>query len=402
MKRIAGSFTRPKGFLVGSAACGLKSGKDARDVIVFASDVEAAAAAVFTTNPVCGAPIIVNRQRITAGRARAIVVNAGNANVCTGARGIADAKRMAADTARRLSIDPQRVLVASTGIIGERLPMKRIRAGVRAACDDLGRSLRHDRLAARAILTTDLAPKECAVTCRMGGATVTVGGMAKGSGMIAPNMATLLAFVSTDCLIDGRLLGRALRQVNDDTFNCVTVDGDRSTSDSVFLLANGCAGNRKLSRKGAGLAMFEKALRVVMEKLAKDVAADGEGATKLVEVVVTGARSASDAHAAALAIAESPLVKTALFGQDPNWGRIVAAAGYSGARISPERMRLSLGGKCILRNGRAAAAKRDFANIMRRKTIRIEIDLGVGRATRTVWTCDLTNGYIKINAHYHT
>lgn len=402
MKRIAGSFTRPKGFLVGSAACGLKSGKDARDVVVFASETDAAAAAVFTSNPVCGAPVIVDRQRIGSGRARAIVVNAGNANVCTGTRGIADAKRMASDVAQCLSINPERVLVASTGIIGERLPMKKIRAGICAACDNLGRSLKHDRLAAGAILTTDLARKECAVTCRIGGATVTVGGMAKGSGMIAPNMGTLLAFISTDCLVDPPVLARTLRRVTADTFNCVTVDGDQSTSDSVFLLANGCAGNRKLSRKGAGLPTFEKALHTVMEKLAKDIAADGEGATKLVEVVVSGARSVSDAHAVAKAIAESPLVKTALFGEDPNWGRILAAAGYSGAMIAPDKVRLSLGGKCICRNGRAVGAKQNFAKIMRRKTIRIQIDLGLGRAGRTVWTCDLTGGYIKINAHYHT
>lgn len=402
MRRIPGSFTRPKGFLVGSAYCGLKSGPNARDVVVFASEVDAAAAAVFTSNPVCGAPVVVDRERIRSGRARAIVVNAGNANVCTGARGIADAQRMTADVARCLSIAPERVLVASTGIIGERLPMKKIRAGVRTACDSLGRSLRHDRLAAAAILTTDLARKQHAVTCRIGGATVTVGGMAKGSGMIAPNMATLLAFISTDCLIAPALLARTLRRINENTFNCVTVDGDQSTSDSVFVLANGCAGNTKLSRSGADLATFEQALHAVMEKLAKDVAADGEGATKFIEVIVSGARSASDAHVAAMAIAESPLVKTALFGQDPNWGRIIAAAGRSGAKIAPEKVRLSLGGKCICRDGRAVGAKRDFAKIMRRKTIRIDIDLGVGRATRTVWTCDLTDGYIKINAHYHT
>ena len=402
MQRIKGSFSRPKGFLVGSAAAGIKTDKTAHDVAVFASEVEAAAAAVFTTNPICGAPVMIGRERIKARRARAIVVNAGCANVCTGKRGMRDGERMAAIVAKHLNADPQRVLVASTGIIGEHLPMEKIVPGVNAACNAMGRSLRCDAAAARAIMTTDTRPKESAVCETIGGVAVTMGGTAKGSGMIAPNMATMLCFLSTDCRIDARLLDAVLRRVNNDTFNCVTVDGDRSTSDSVFLLANGCADNRRISRSGRDLDAFETALSLLRETLAKAVAADGEGATKFVEIVVRGGRNARDAHVAAMAIADSPLVKTALYGEDPNWGRIITAAGYSGAALAPEKIRLSLNGKCVYRQGRPVAGKKGLAARMRKREIRIEIDLGAGNATRTVWTCDLSHKYVDINAHYHT
>ncbi|MFH0964790.1 MAG: bifunctional glutamate N-acetyltransferase/amino-acid acetyltransferase ArgJ [Planctomycetota bacterium] len=402
MDEIAGSFTRAKGFLAGSAGAGLKTAAGALDIAVFASEVDAGAAGVFTTNRVCAAPVIVSRKKLAKRRARAIVVNAGNANACTGKEGLRDAERMAARAAEKLGVSAEKVLVASTGVIGRRLPMDRIIHGIGAAVDMLGSTLQHDSDAARAIMTTDTVPKEAAAQERIGGATVTVGGLAKGAGMIAPNLATMLTFVSTDCAIEGAILAKTLVKLSAETFNCVTVDGDMSTNDSVFVLANGCAGNRRVTRAGKDLSKFEALLKHVMGTLARAIAADGEGATKFIEIVVKGARTKEDAHRAAKAIAESPLVKTAFFGEDPNWGRILTAAGYSGALVFPEKATLVINGETVYRRGKPLDATPALIESMRKREIRVEINLGAGKAEATVWTCDLSHGYIQVNAAYHT
>ena len=267
---------------------------------------------------------------------RGIVVNAGNANACTGQRGMRDAVRMTELAAQCMGAAPEDFFVASTGVIGHPLPMDKVEAGIRAAAAELGPTEAHSDALMRAIMTTDLAPKQAAVSLRIGGRAVHVGGIAKGSGMIAPNMATMLGFVTTDCAISAGMLRKALRDVADRTFNCVTVDGDTSTNDCLIALANGQAGNAGVTAAGPAYEAFRKALLAVCEKLAKAIARDGEGATRLITVRVTGARDDDEARVVGRAIAESPLVKTAVHGGDPNWGRIVCAAGYSGAEVVPE------------------------------------------------------------------
>jgi glutamate N-acetyltransferase/amino-acid N-acetyltransferase len=298
---------------------------------------------------------------------------------------------------------PGRFLVASTGIIGVPLPLVRIESGIRDAATRLGRTPAHADAIARAIMTTDLVPKAAAVEVRIGGKPVRIGGIAKGSGMIAPNMATLLCFITTDCAISPALLRGALREVVGKTFNRITVDGDCSTNDTLALLASGAAGNPPIVRPGVAFQTFQAGLFEVAEILSEAIVCDGEGASRFVEISVTGARSESEAARVARSIATSPLVKCAINGGDPNWGRIICAAGYSGVEVAPERMRLWINGQMLFRNAMPVAVPREkLVACMKPKEIYVRLDLGRGRSRVWVWTCDLSKEYVSINADYHT
>ena len=404
MKNVDGGVIAARGFRCAAVGAGIKTKPGALDVSLILSDRPAAAAAMFTTNRVCAAPVRVSREVIEdRRRVRGVVVNAGNANACTGARGMKDARRMTALAETATAAPAGSFLVASTGIIGRRMPMAKVESGIRAAAAALGATPDHAEAIRRAIMTTDTVPKSAAVEVLLGGKPVRIGGICKGAGMIAPNMATMLAFVTTDCAIAPALLRKALRDVVDRTFNSVTIDGDTSTNDTIFLLANGAAGNRPLTVAGRDYARFCEALFVVAATLAQAIARDGEGATRFVEVRVTGARNDADARTVARAIANSPLVKCAIHGGDPNWGRITCAAGYSGAPVVPERMQLRINGLLLFKAGMPTRVTPDkLKDCMAPKDILIHLDLGQGHGERTVWTCDFSKEYVSINADYHT
>ncbi|HVS70241.1 MAG TPA: bifunctional glutamate N-acetyltransferase/amino-acid acetyltransferase ArgJ [Phycisphaerae bacterium] len=407
------TITAVKGIRTAALHCGIKeSGKP--DLALLVSDVPAAAAAVFTTNKVVGAPVLVGRRHIQHGILRACITNSGCANVCTGQRGIDDALEMCALTADGLAklsgdeVPASAVLPFSTGVIGRFLPMDKIRAGIPQAFAQLSNTQEAGEAFALGILTTDLVPKSAHASLTLGGKRVTIAGHCKGSGMIAPNMAlppqaTMLAYVATDASIPPATLRKLIAPVADQTFNCVTVDQHTSTSDTFVLLATGLSGSRKLTAS-PDLAKFSKALLEVCDSLARQIARDGEGATKLVTVTVTGAKSPQDARRAADAIANSPLCKTAIHGGDPNWGRFVSAAGYSGAAMNPDRASCKIGNLTVFKNGQPTAA--DLAaveKIMQQEKLAITVDLGTpGKSSHRTYTCDLSRDYITINADYHT
>jgi glutamate N-acetyltransferase/amino-acid N-acetyltransferase len=398
---LAGDSLEVPGFLAAGVRCGIK--KSGPDLALIASEAPAAAAGVFTRSTVVGAPVEWSRQVLRAGRVRAIVANSGCSNVAMGERGRRDAAAMAALAARALAARPAEVLVASTGVIGQPLPLPRIRAGVR----DAARALAPDGLrdAARAIMTTDSVPKWAAATARVGGRRVTLAGIAKGSGMIAPDLATMFGFLLCDAAATPAFLRGALRAAADESFNRVSVDGECSTSDTVLLLASGRAGNPLLrSPASPGAAAFAEALREVSTELARALARDGEGATKLVDVVVRGARSQAEALRAARRIANSMLVKTALFGRDPNWGRILQTVGAGRVALRLPRTRVVLAGVTVFRDGASAGpgARRRAAARLAAPEVRIEVDLGAGRGSARMWTCDLSTDYVRINAEYTT
>lgn len=397
---IAGGVTAPRRFRAAGVPCGIKANGRA-DLAVIVSDVPAAAAAVFTTNLAQAAPILVSRANLerSSGRITAIVVNSGCANACTGPEGMQHAQDMTALTAAALSLEGNAVLVASTGVIGVQLPMQNVARGigeaVRTLSPDGGPS------AARAIMTTDPFPKEAAVEVRAEAGTFRVGGIAKGSGMIEPLMATMLGFVTLDAAVGPALLHRALKTACDATFNAITVDGECSTNDCVFALANGASG---VTLRDGDYALLVDALRQVCEPLAIGIVRGGEGATKLITVRVVGAASNEEARRTARAIANSPLVKTAIHGGDPNWGRLVAVMGRSGSAFTLERAAVRIGPVELFKDGtphddRAPQA----ADYLQGKEIVIEVDLGSGGDSRSqMWTCDLTADYVKINAEYRT
>ncbi|HVX86649.1 MAG TPA: bifunctional glutamate N-acetyltransferase/amino-acid acetyltransferase ArgJ [Phycisphaerae bacterium] len=402
------TITAVKGIRTAALHCGIKqSGKP--DLALLVSDVPAAAAAVFTTNKVVGAPVIVGRRHIQHGILRACITNSGCANVCTGQRGIDDALEMCALTADGLAqlsgheVLLSEVLPFSTGVIGRFLPMDKIRDGIPQAFSQLANTQQAGEAFALGILTTDLVPKSAHATLSLGGKRVTIAGHCKGSGMIAPNMATMLAYVATDAPIPPAALRKLIAPIADQTFNCVTVDQHTSTSDTFVLLATGLSGSRKITA-GSDLAKFSKALLAVCDSLAQQIARDGEGATKLVTVTVTGAKSPADAKRAAEAIANSPLCKTAIHGGDPNWGRFVSAAGYSGAAMNPDKASCKVGPITVFKNGQPTNA--DLAaveKIMHDKDVAITVHLGTpGNASHRTYTCDLSRDYITINADYHT
>jgi glutamate N-acetyltransferase/amino-acid N-acetyltransferase len=396
---IPGGVCAPRGFRAAAVAAGIKPSGNP-DIALIASDRAATAAGVFTRNRVVAAPVVVSREHLRDGAARAIAVNAGNANACTGVDGMAAARRMAAHTARLLEVDADDVLVASTGIIGRPLPIDRVEVGLTEAAAAL--SADNGPAVARAIMTTDTRPKEISIEIGIDGGTIRIGGICKGSGMIEPNMATLLAFVTTDAEVWPEVLHAALTSAVERTFNCVTVDGDTSTNDSLLILANGASGVRVTPESPSHRA-FCDGLVYVCTHLAKELARDGEGATKLVEIQVGGARSPSQARKVGKSIANSPLVKTALFGNDPNWGRILCAAGYSGVAIDQERLALTLCGYPLVREGEPVDFdEASVSNAMSNSEVLIRLDLGQGRSQATVWTCDFSYDYVRINAEYTT
>lgn len=407
MKKIEGGITAAKGFLAASAAAGIKY-KDRKDMAMIYSQVPCQAAGTFTTNVVKAAPVKWDQKLVKeSGEAQAVVINAGIANACTGAEGYSYCKATAQAAAEALGVDENSVLVASTGVIGMQLPMDRLTAGIRMMAPLLSDTQESGTEAAKAIMTTDTEKKEVAVEFEAGGKTVTIGGMCKGSGMIHPNMCTMLAFVTTDLAISRELLQEALSQDIKDTYNMISVDGDTSTNDTVLLLANGMAGNPVITEKNEDYHAFCQALNVVNETLAKKMAGDGEGCTALFEVKVIGAESKQQAVTLAKSVITSNLTKAAIFGHDANWGRILCAMGYSGAQFDPERVDLffeSAAGKLkIIENGVALDySEEEATRILSEPEVTAVADVKMGDQTATAWGCDLTFDYVKINADYRS
>lgn len=404
-QEITGGVTAARGFLAAGIHAGIKNNPQKKDLAIICAEGEAVCGGVFTQNKFAAAPVNLCRGVVKGGRARAVVVNSGNANACTGAQGEQDAAAMAKAAGESLNIPAAEVLVCSTGVIGVNMPMAVIEAGIPKCAAEL--AAEGGRSAAEAIMTTDTCLKECAVSYEYQGRKITVGGMAKGSGMIHPNMATMLCFITTDLNIEAAALQQAVKEAADATFNMVTVDGDTSTNDSMLVLAGGAAGNAPVAAGGEGYAEFLAALTFVSAKLAKLMAYDGEGATKLLECVVSGAKNIADARKAAKAVVGSSLVKAAFYGEDANWGRIVCAAGYSGADFAAAGVNLTLksaaGSIKLMTDGaglvfdEAAAAK-----ILQEREIHILLDLGAGGAEATAWGCDLSHEYVNINADYRS
>jgi glutamate N-acetyltransferase/amino-acid N-acetyltransferase len=394
-----GSSTFAKGFKAGALAAGIKASGNP-DLGIWASDVPCVAAATFTQNTFAAAPVVVSREKLSARpEAQAVVFNAGNANACNGQVGLADAREMAQLAAQHLGIDPRLVLVAETGIIGVPMPMDLVRANLPRLqlLSDGGHG------AAQAIMTTDTRPKEYAVALEVNGREVRIGAMTKGVGMIYPNMATMLAFIGTDASLDPAFARTSLKRAVDRTFNMITVDGDTSTNDSCFLLANGLSGAATLTAQSADAERFVSALEAVCTDLARKMAADGEGATKLLQVDVTGAASESDARRAARAVVGSSLVKSALYGEDPNWGRIFAAVGNSGAQVDTDRAALWIGELQIARDGGGLGVSKDDARAqMKGAEVDVRVDLGLGTSSARAWGCDLTEAYVVENSAYST
>ncbi|MBP7937269.1 MAG: bifunctional glutamate N-acetyltransferase/amino-acid acetyltransferase ArgJ [Phycisphaerae bacterium] len=394
------TITAPRGFEAGAAMAGIKHA-NRLDVGVIASEVPCTAAAVFTRNRFCGAPVIVGREHTRDGCLHAVVVNSGCSNVATGRRGVADARAMCRRVAEGIGVDETDVLPSSTGVIGQFLPMDKILKGIDRAVEALSGSARAGLSFARAIMTTDLKVKQATARFKIGKEIVTVAGCCKGSGMIAPNMATMLAYLTTDAGVPAARLRTFLKAAIEPTFNRVTVDECESTSDTVTIMASGLA--LPLDSRKAEIC-FAVALGEVCESLAYQIAADGEGATRVLEVSVTGAKTHADAHAAARTIAVSPLVKTAVHGGDPNWGRIVQALGQTRVAYQPERVVIRLDKTTLFRKGAPAPGldKRKLSRMMLQRHVSIAVDLGAGKACDRVLTCDLSRDYIKINADYTT
>ena len=400
---IKGGVCSAKGFRAAGVAAGIKY-EGRNDVALLVADAPCAAAAVFTTNRVAAAPVVYDRAIVKGGRIQAILANSGCANACTGEEGLKDAKLSALVTAGELGIDPKHVLVASTGVIGRRLPMDRLMAGMKAAVQALGSTAAHGLDAEKAVMTTDTRPKEACAAVLIGGKKVTVGGMAKGSGMIEPNMATMLGFITTDAAVSPAMLRRALKLAIARSFNRLVVDGDESTNDSVFLLASGAAGNAPITHGGEDFELFRAALEAVCISLVKQMARDGEGATKFVTVTVRGAKSEKDAARAARAVAKSPLAKTSWFGRDPNWGRVLAAVGYSGAEVVDTSAEVFYDKVWAFRRGQVAgeAQLAKLAKVLEKDAFEVVVDLHLGTGESSVYTCDFSLDYVHINADYTT
>ncbi len=396
LKVVEGGVDAVPGYLSGAASAGLKGAGP--DLALLLSERLAAAAMVATTNLFRAAPVEVTARHLASGRAQAIVVNSGNANACTGPQGVLDAEEMCALAGRALGVPQECVAVASTGLIGVPLPMDKMREGIRAAAAGMGKN---GSEAARAIMTTDTFPKQVAVRYQARKGEITLAGMAKGAAMIAPQMATMLCFLFTDAALTAEALALALRGAVELSFNSITVEGDTSTNDTVLLLANGASGTEEPDEQE--MRRFGAALRYVCLELAKMIVRDAEGATKIIEVQVRRAQTARDAKQAAMAVANSVLVKTALFGADPNWGRVAAALGRSGALFDPSRVTIRLNQTTVFQAGRAAGFDHDaLKQELQGAEIAVSIDLGAGSAEATVWTSDLTTEYVNLNAHYTT
>ena len=398
---LDGGITAVPGILAGGVTAGIKpSGK--KDLALIYSSTPARVAAVFTSNQVKGAPVLVSREHVRGGQAQAIVASSGCANVCTGERGIKDAREMTKQVGELLRIPPAHVLIAATGVIGVPLPMDKIRAALPKLAKSL--SPQGGRSAAEAIMTTDTRPKEAALRLDVGGRPVTIGGIAKGVAMLEPHLATMFCFVATDAVVTRTALDAALRRGVDRSFNRVTVDSDQSTSDTVAVLANGLAENTSLEAGARGLRQFANGLESVMTKLARMLVADGEGTTKIVAVTVRGAASRRDALLAARSVANSPLVKTAINGADPNWGRIMMALGKSAARVEQDKVSIAFGDERMVERGmlKDDVQLERVRKIMGQAEYDITIDLGIGRGEDRVWTSDLSEEYVRLNSKYTT
>ena len=400
IKAVRGGVTAPQGYRAAAVEARIKHPRP--DLAMLVSDVPAVAAGMFTTNRIQAAPVRLCRDRVRRGRAQAILVNSGCANACTGTHGWTDACRMATMAARALDIREPDMLVCSTGTIGIPMPMDRVEAAIPKLVDGLNR--KGGDAAARAIMTTDTVDKQEALEFRVNGKTVRIGGMCKGAGMIEPNMATMLAFLTTDAAVAPGALKQALRDAVNRSFNRITVDGDQSTNDTILFLANGMAGNRVLKPGHPAWRLFCEAVQTICLRLACRLVKDGEGATRFVTVCVKGAASDADAQKATRAIANSLLVKTSWFGADPNWGRVIDAVGYSGARVEESKVDIRYDRLRAVRSGQkdARTPLSDLEKVLRQQSFTVEVDLHLGRGTDTVYTCDCSVEYIKINAAYMT
>ena len=408
MKIVTGSITAPKGYKTAGTHAGLKAKSSKKDMALIVSESDAVCAGTYTKNIVKAAPVLWDREITAAsGRARAVVINSGVANACTGAEGLANCREEAEYTGKLLGIPAREVLVASTGVIGAQLPMDTIKSGIDKLLPALSSGEKADDDAAHAILTTDTVKKEIAVRCEINGKVVTIGGICKGAGMIHPNMGTMLAFITTDAAIGHDLLSSYVKDLVVDTFNMVSVDGDTSTNDTCLVMANGMAGNRVLTNDDEAAAPFKEGLRFVMEHLAKAIAADGEGCSRLFEVICRGAASKEDARILAKSVVCSTLTKAAVFGRDANWGRILCAMGYSGVTFDPEKVDITLeseaGSLNIVKAGIATDYSEETATaILSGNPVKAILNVYEGNASATAWGCDLTYEYVKINADYRS
>jgi glutamate N-acetyltransferase/amino-acid N-acetyltransferase len=393
------SVSAPKGFLFSTIEAAIKK-PGRKDLALIYSEVEANMAGAFTTNRVKAAPVRIDMKKIKSGRGQAIIVNSGNANACTGEQGLRDANEMTGSVSKGLHIKPSLVYVSSTGVIGSTMPMERIRPAIAELVSGVGRSSFED--VAAAIMTTDTFPKIVKKMVRVGDQTGTIAGICKGAGMICPNMATMLCFILTDIAVEKKALDKTLRSAVKKSFNRLTIDGDMSTNDTVLIMANGILGNPPVSEKTEAYLPFSKALLEVTTELSRMIAMDGEGATKYIEVEIKGAKNEADAEKAALAVANSNLVKTAICGNDANWGRIMAALGYSGIFFREELVNIFIGKVKIVDKGLTTGKDKEAGDILKNKEVKIVIDLHLGKASAKVFTCDLTEEYIRINADYRT
>jgi glutamate N-acetyltransferase/amino-acid N-acetyltransferase len=389
----------PKGFLFATAEASVKK-PGRKDMALICSDTEAVMAGAFTTNRVKAAPVQICMRKIRSGIGRAIIVNSGNANACTGRQGLSNANEIVSIVSKGVGIKSSSAYICSTGVIGTPLPMERIVPALSGLTDDLGHSSFEE--VARAIMTTDTFPKCVSRKVRIAGRTGTIAGLCKGAGMIAPNMATMLCFIITDVAVEQKTLSSVVKDSAAKTFNRITIDGDMSTNDTVLMMANGALGNEPVGAASPSLEAFRKAVEEVMYDLSELIVRDGEGATKLIEVIVKGARSQVDAERAAFSVANSNLVKTAVYGNDANWGRIMAALGYSGARFREDRTDISFGPVKVVRNGLSTKKDTEAAVVLKSKEVRITVDFHGGKSSAKVLTCDFTEAYVRINAEYRT
>lgn len=406
MKEIQGGVTAAKGYKAIGGAVGIK--QDIKDMAILISDVPAIAAGAFTTNVVKATSVLRNMEIMEQKQnIKGIVINSGNANACTGIEGEKANQEMAETLANCLNVGQEQILTASTGVIGATFPIEKVKNGIAMLFPKLGETLEHGHLAAEGIMTTDTYSKEIAVQLEIGGKTVTIGGMAKGSGMIHPNMATMLAFITSDVCIKRELLDEMLKQSIQTTYNMVSVDGDTSTNDTVIVLANGMAGNAEITEKNADYEAFKNALHTVNTKLAKDLVRDGEGATKFIEVNVIGAKTQQDAKTIAKSVVTSNLVKTAMYGQDANWGRVLCAMGYSGVNFDTKKVDIiyhSVKGSIdlMIQGSPIVFDEQKAAEILSEKEIVVEIRIQEGNEKATAWGCDLSHEYVSINGDYRS
>ena len=399
-KNAAAGVTFPQGFKAAGVKAGIKKSGNL-DLALIYTEKEAAVAGVFTKNAVAAAPVIVSREVVKGGKAHAIVANAGCANACTGETGLANARKMAALAAAEVGCASDEVLVGSTGIIGVNLPMDKLEAGIKAAAAELSED--GSKNAGNAIITTDTYSKACSCEVEIGGQAVRFGAIAKGSGMIQPNMATMLCYITTDANISSQLMQKALSEIVEVSFNMISVDGDMSTNDTVLVLANGASGAAEITDGSPEYEKFYATLKEICQELSKRIAADGEGATKFLTINVSGTKTFEDAKTVAMSIAKSPLVKTAFFGEDPNWGRVICAVGYAGIPMVPEKTVIKFGGVPVYANGLGAEFNEDdIHKVMAEHDIVIDVEMGMGDAKATVWSCDFSYEYVKINGEYHT